>query len=170
MLSRSIKTPAYREPWFWVVFSPLVVVAVVCTGLVTLAFTGADDRVYDDYYKQGRMINNQFQNEHNALSLAVRGVLGIARDGQSISVTLAGKANPPELLLNLSHPADAALDESILLTSHGGGHYLGFARRPLTGRWYAIISAEASDKDLPWRVSTEWNLSTDHSISFNAHQ
>ena len=49
--------PFYRKFWFWFVFTPLIVVVCVSLTMVTVAFRHADDVVIDNYYKEGRMIN-----------------------------------------------------------------------------------------------------------------
>lgn len=169
-MSEVIKKPAYKEPWFWGVFSPLIIVALVCSVLVTFAVIGADDRVYDDYYKQGRMINNQFDAEKNALALAVQGQIFFNDEFSAVDLTLRGRADPDRLILQFSHPSEAQLDHQLVAERIQPGRYRSPLSGEMEGRWYLIVRAEESESEVPWRVSTEINLAQSLRAEFSAHR
>lgn len=168
-LNNFVKVPAYKEPWFWAVFAPLIIVAVVSTVFVGAAFVGADDRVVDDYYKQGRMINNQFDAEHNALAMAISGRVVMDVSERRISVELNGRSNPLQLRLSFSHPSSAQLDRVITVERVSPGQYRSELEQALTGRWYLIVSADETELVSRWRVSTELDFSISDSVKFSAH-
>lgn len=166
----SEKNPAWREPWFWAVFSPLILVAMVCSVLVTFAVRGADDRVYDDYYKQGRMINNQFEAENAAIAYKVKGNIEFKFDHQLVSVNLEGRSNPDDIKVQLSHPVNAESDFTLTLHRLSPGRYQGELPSALNGRWYLILRSVESDTELAWRISTEINFDAASATAFQAHR
>lgn len=163
------KTPAYKEPWFWAVLGPLLLVIAVCSVFVTLAFVGADDRVYDDYYKQGRMINNQFASEEVAVGLGVEGELKVDVRNGEIWVNLDRGADTDALILAFSHPSQSSLDFKATLVEFQPGQFRGALKTKLEGRWYVILTSAKSSRQAVWRVSTELDLSHTNTITFRAH-
>lgn len=161
------KQPAYREPWFWMVFGPLIVVILFSCGFIYLAFIGADDRVYDDYYKQGRMINNRFEAEHRARDLQLEGRAEFNFDAQEVVVNLQGLQLPAELKLEVSHPAEAKQDAVTTLTRISEHTYRGALPRRFDGTWYLVLSAGAADSK--WRITTEADFGQSSTVNFVAH-
>lgn len=164
------KGSAFREPWFWVVFAPLFLVVCVSAVLLSFAIVGADDRVYDDYYKQGRMINYRFEEEQNAIALSLRGEVSLSDGNTRLTVELAGRADPDTLTIDLSHPAKAQLDHSLVAERKAPGRYDTVLPDALEGRWYLLVSAEETDESVPWRISTEIDTQTATRFKFHAHQ
>ena len=109
--------PWYRQFWAWFILSPLIVVVIVSSITVTLAVKGADDRVLDDYYKEGRMINMRLDQDLLAQSLSVRADLQFDQELKELTLQLDLKEAelPSQLLLELSHPAKADLDQSLII-------------------------------------------------------
>lgn len=159
--------PAYREPWFWMVFAPLIVVVIFSCGFAYLAFVGADDRVLDDYYKQGRMINNRFAAETRARELELQGVAQFDFDAGEVLVNLHGQQLPGELILHFSHPAEAQQDGQTTLTRVAENAYRGGLPQQFNGSWYLIFSAGAGDSS--WRITAQADFSQSATIPFAAH-
>ena len=65
--------PWYRHRWPWLLM--LGPFAVVVAGFVTMwiSFTGADALVVDDYYKQGKAINQDLRRDRVAATLGLGG-------------------------------------------------------------------------------------------------
>lgn len=159
--------PAYREPWFWMVFAPLIVVVMASFGFMYVAFVGADDRVYDDYYKQGRMINKQFAAETRAQALQLKGEAQFDFAAGEVLLTLEGKQVPGELQLQISHPAQRRKDAALTLTRIGESMYRGELPQTFSGHRYLILSAGAEDS--LWRITAEANFDQSVVVDFVPH-
>lgn len=161
------KQPAYREPWFWMVFGPLIVVVLFSCVFAYVAFSGADDRVIDDYYKEGRMINNRFAAETRARELGLGGVAEFDFSAGEVLVNLQGQQLPGELKLQISHPAEALQDTETTLTRTGENSYRGGLPSDFDGNWYLIFSAGAGESS--WRITAEADFSQSSTVPFAAH-
>lgn len=141
--------PWYREPWPWLLMSgPLI---VIVAGLYTawLAITSSDGLVSEDYYKKGLAAGETLAKSQHAESLAIRAGILMTRDGMQVRLTSAtGKlAMPPALLVTLSHPTRAGLDQQSRLLPQADA-YVGAMRLPASGHWLVLIEDEAHT----WRV------------------
>lgn len=168
-MNETKKTPAYKEPWFWAVMGPLLVVIVVSLSMAGVAIWVADDRVKDDYYKEGRMINKHFAEEELALSLAVQGSLEFDFTTAEVFAQLAAKTLPNELELTFSHPSAAAQDLTLVMQRIGEGRYRADLPTLAQGRWYLIIGNRSMSSADRWRVSTEVDFRRNHRAQFRAH-
>lgn len=159
------KQPAYKEVWFWVVFSPLILVVFVCAALIKFAVVGADSTVSDEYYKEGRMINNRFASEQNAERLSISAVAELDKSAQEIRLEVFGEELPEQVTLTLSHPADEELDRTLVLARVTPHQY----RAPISplpqGRYYLVLEADAMTGS-HWRLSSEINFSQTASAQF----
>lgn len=160
-------TPAYREPWFWMVVSPLILVVAVCSVLITYAYTGKDDRVVDDYYQQGRLINKQFESEKKAAELGIRGVLNFDFTAAEVVAKVESLEPLKEFNLLFSHPSYARNDHSITLEQYAPNHYRAELDQKYMGRWYLILTSESESGDI-WRVATEADFNGLESVAFSA--
>lgn len=150
------------------VLGPLLVVMVVSLVMAGVAFRVADDRVMDDYYKEGRMINKRFAEEQNALDLGVKGTLRFDFATAEVLAELDAAVMPAELVLTFSHPSAAAQDLILILRRTGDRRYRADLPQLFEGRWYLIVSAVA-DTDVTWRVTTEVDFEKNHTAHFAAH-
>lgn len=154
--------PWYRQFWFWFLFAPLFVVVCVSLTLVTVAFRHADDVVVDNYYKEGRMINQTLEQDRRALALGLSAQLKFDRETGEVFVqveqTNASEQNDlsEQLLLRLDHPFEADRDQRILLKQVSAGHYRGELSARPTHNWYLSLLPEA---DADKRADAEWLLS-----------
>lgn len=158
----------YTQFWGWFVFTPLFIVIFVGVGLVYIAFTMSDDMVIDDYYKQGKLINQDFEAEKNASELGVAGELVITPDTLRITFELVKIIDSPGVIhLYLSHPADEEKDQYVDLKLDLGGQssgklFSGTLTKAIHGRWYARLTSvslvDGQEDELAWRISSEIDL------------
>ncbi len=161
--------PAYKEIWFWIVFSPLLVVAGVSVVMLRFAWVGADDRVYDDYYKVGRMINNRFLAEETAKRLGVNGTLSFELGRQAVVVNVTSEAPTDTLQVTLSHPAKAAKDQTLALAKVGPNAFLApFSQTP-EGHYYILLEGNLNTSS-HWRVAAEINFNQRSAVDFGVPQ
>jgi uncharacterized protein len=149
--------PFYRQFWFWFVFTPLIVVVCVSLTMVTVAFRHADDVVIDNYYKEGRMINQTMEQDRRALELDLTAQLRFDRTTGEVFVQIPSRdAVPAQLLLLLDHPFEADLDQQVVLQQTSSGHYRGELETNPRNNWYVSLLPVL---DKSQRKSAEWLLS-----------
>ena len=168
--------PWYRQPWAWFVLTPLIVVVVACAFFVSLAFRHADDVVTDNYYKEGRMINQRLEQDQRALQMGLSGELAFDLEvGEALLSLSADPAAqhhmPGQLLVLLNHPTSARLDRQIVLNRVRPGHYRADLESRLQHKWYVLLlpTLEAEKhKQAAWRLTGEIDFQRQHTLAFNA--
>jgi len=164
--------PWYRQPWFWFVMSPLILVICVSLSFVTVSVFYADDRVVDNYYKQGRAINQSFAQDARARELNLDADLRFDRQTGEVLVQLEGEGQLPEKLhLRIGHPVNAEADESITLTLLRAGYYRGdFASALEHRRYLTLMPAEGAEQILKadWLLRGEIDFASGQSVRLKA--
>lgn len=170
--------PWYRHRWPWLLaIAPL---AAIVGGMVTLwlAATTSDSLVVDDYYREGRAINQQLARDRVAASLGLHaqlrfadaGMRGAADDEPARDATPAaielrmqaqrGSAWPQSLQLRVVHATRAEFDRDYTLAHVGDGVYRARGVVPRAGRW--LVQLE--DPARTWRLVAQGVTSFDEAI------
>ncbi len=131
----------YREPWFWLLMSPLMLVFVVSAILVSVAISGSDDVVSDNYYKEGRMLSQEFTSEEYAQSIGLSGKVIIDVASSEIFITLNQVIDEQELHVYLSHPVKSSLDQRLRVKKISDSRFRADLPASLNGRWYVRVTA-----------------------------
>ncbi|WP_299732986.1 FixH family protein [uncultured Endozoicomonas sp.] len=162
-------TPWYREPWAWYIVGILLVTFVWGSFQVYTAFTHKDSVVIDDYYKNGKSINQDMTRIHNASDLHIEGILTIDDLIGEVRVKLTGDTEqwPGQLSMSFLSPVFKDKDKRILLNrSFGAGSdtgthvYVGQLKALVSGRYY--LQLETLDELIPevgyetgWKITQE---------------
>ena len=171
-----MKKPAYKEPWFWAVFAPLIVIFFVCAVLLKFAIVGGDDRVVGDYYKQGRMINNRFAMEAVASRLALSASVEFNAKLGLVRLSLQGNRKfdePAMVLLTVSHPLESEQDYALPLQKVDAGQYQAPWKGGDEDKRYLILTGNlVGQSDIgeasSWRLSSEVDFGRSHFADFKA--
>ena len=143
--------PWFREPWPWLLaIMPLA--AVIAGGFTAwLAVTSSDGLVVDDYYRQGKAINQTRERDRLAQSLGIRAQL-LPR-GSTLRLQLEGRmlAPPGQLTLKLMHPTRSGDDHDVRL-SWDGSTYSGRLPRLAGAHYKAQLTPEFGG----WRLTGTW--------------
>lgn len=152
-------TPWYRNGWVWFLIG--IPASAVIAGSITIAIAvkTADSLVADDYYKEGRAINQRLKKDEQA---AVRGISlhwSVKRysGGHRIEVQFAAKPGvdtPHALHLLLSHPTLNQRDVQATLVKSGPTTYTTEVPGLTAGKWYAQLE----DDESVWRVKSTWTV------------
>ena len=144
--------PWYRQPEPWLLFAaPL---AAVIAGSITwwIAAHANNSLVVDDYYKQGKAINQTLARDAEAARIGLHGVLLSDSTRQSISLALESTDEhtslPETIHLQLVHRSRAELDQHSILRRASDGLWHGSFAPPMQGRWTLLVGDEAGQ----WRL------------------
>lgn len=160
------KKSAWKEPWFWMVLGPLILTIVTSLVFVYIAVSGADQRVVDDYYTEGKAINHRFEADKLAVTLGVGASVQVDTVSGEALVELRGlTVLPPQLTLYFSHPVKATEDLTVQLKKINASRYRVDLPKPLTGRWYLHLTPADTTTEKKWRLVGELNLNQQHSIN-----
>jgi len=141
--------PWYREPWPWLLMlGPFV---VVLAGFYTawLAVSSNDGLVTDDYYKKGLKVDQTIARSERAKVLGLAAAVRLTSDTLSLRLTATDKefVAPERLVVMVSHPTRAGLDQTKVLSRDGSVFAANF-RLPASGHWLVSIEDEAKT----WRL------------------
>ena len=159
-------TPWYRHRWPWLLMAgPFV---VVVAGFITMwiSFSGADALVVDDYYTQGKAINQDLRRDRVAASLEWH--LAIRYDAASGNLIgqLKGKQAAPELILTLVHPTMPEKDMKRTLLPDASGVF----KLPLPLMERAHWQVQLEDTARQWRLHGDWHWPDQKSIEIRADE
>ncbi len=161
-----IAKPWYRELWFWLLISPMLTLIVTIPLMISTAFKGADDRVIDDYYKEGRMINHRFEAQRMAVALNIRADIVFDWESGELWLTVNQSLPDETLTLLFSHPAKAKFDFSLLLRRVDELRYRVDLPSMQRSHWY--LSLEGLSNAKVWRISADTDLGTTDTVSMLA--
>ncbi|TVZ39947.1 hypothetical protein P886_4363 [Alteromonadaceae bacterium 2753L.S.0a.02] len=156
-METNIVKPWYREPWAWLIVGPLVFVVILGIALVVISVKYRDDVVSDDYYQEGKMLDNRFEAERAARETGLHGDLQIDAGASEIRLILNQPLDSEETItLLLSHPIKSAKDHTYVLKRFSLTGYKASLDSPLSERWYVRVEAHTGDDPKAiWRLSGE---------------
>lgn len=160
-------TPWFKMPIMWLLIGIPASSVVAGIFFITLAVSGKDSLVRDNYYKDGLAINEELSWDKKAVSLDIRMRLSTNADQSELRVFIDNsRAELPNLLqVKFSHPTLKAQDQDALLQRIGNSNeYAGSLERPLNARFY--IQIEAAEQE--WRVRNDGVLGNNSSLDFIA--
>lgn len=150
--------PWYKHGWVWFLFGIPGFAVISGVIMMAIAINNADSLVADDYYKEGRGINQRLEKEQLAGDLGITlkaSITGSSNGMQAITVRFSAKpgAPIPELIrLRLSHPTLHQQDVIATLTRSQPGIYETRLPALIPGHWYA----QMEDEGATWRVRATW--------------
>lgn len=130
--------PWYRQFWPWFIMA--LPASAVVAGLTTvgIAFINQDSVVRDDWYKEGKAINQDLGRDTRATRLGMAAEMHIDDLTGEISVRLRQATTAPlpgQLAVHFSHPTQASADQTLVL-ARSGDIFRGQLPRALSGRFY----------------------------------
>ncbi len=152
-------TPWYREPWVWFIISILLVTFTWGAITLTVALNNRDTVVVDDYYKVGKVINEDLSRENRAAEWDISALISV--DDLTGEVRAKVTGNQPErpevLRLRFSSPVFKSNDRDIMLRLTPSGDYIGNLTSSVEGRYY--VQLETLDEQIPeMAYQTGWRL------------
>ncbi len=153
--------PWYREKLVWLLIAPPVAAVAVGMTLLYLSIATRDGLVVDDYYRQGKAINQVLKRDDAARTYAEHGEL-VLTDHEAV-LSLKGRAVAlPTLQLKFLHATRDVHDVAITLT-HDHDEVFHATLPPLpAGRYY--VQLEGAD----WRLLGSMVLPHDRHLALSA--
>ena len=148
--------PWYRQPWPWLLMLGPAVVVVAGIATAWIAYSTSDGLVAEDYYKKGLVVDQVLARSREAKDLGLRFRARFTAEAIDAALSATKPDNfayPRRLMVTLSHPTRAGLDQQFVLERADDrdgrdGHYAGKFRLPASGHWLVLIEDDAAS----WRL------------------
>lgn len=162
--------PWYKQAWPWFIISIPATSIVLGVNMFYLAHTTNNSLVVDDYYKQGKAINQRIERDNNATRLGLSALISTSDEGVLLQLESKMAVDsrdidwPDALAMRWIHVTQAHKDGATSLQHLGQGRYLSpSVTLPDNGRWRIHVqpaeSLQASNQDFPfvadWRLVSE---------------
>lgn len=141
--------PWYRHPWLWFVIAIPASAVALSLFFVYLAVAHRDTVVRDDWYEDGKTINNSFTRDEAALARGLAATITLDATTGEVLLQLDAKApiEEPSVELNFVHSTQSSKDQKLVLQRLMGNQYRGQLTHPLEG----VFQIELSTPE--WRLA-----------------
>lgn len=146
------QAPWYRHRWPWLLMLGPATIFIAGTITIWISFSGADALVVDDYYKQGKAINQDLRRDEAALRLGLTASLRYDAVAGSMTGQLTGAVKPTALVVQLLHPTVPQKDVRQVVAVGSDGSFV--FPLPLLDRAYWKVQLE--DQERQWRLQGSW--------------
>lgn len=157
--------PWYAQRWPWLLMIGPVLVIIAGSYTCWLAFTRPDALVVDDYYMQGKTINQDLRRDRAATALGMHATLRYDPAAGRLSAALQrnGKSVASSVRLHLVHSTQPAKDIVLLLAPDGVGGLSAALPMLEQTRWRVLIE----NPDREWRLAGIWSWPAQASINLD---
>lgn len=159
-------SPWYKHRWPWLLMLGPFIIVIAGTITIWIAYSQQDAMVVDDYYKQGKAINQDLRRDRIAAGL------GLSFDGRydpaagKMSGTLLGFGKPVagKISIRLAHATLPQKDFRLDATLDQRGAYSVELPMLERARWQVVVESERRD----WRLSGAWKWPQQQTIDIKA--
>lgn len=146
--------PWYRHRWPWLLMVMPFTAMILGFLLLYFAITTNDGLVVDDYYRQGRAIDQTIARSVAATELGLAADVSVRAENLSIVLNAnEGVEVPAELIVTVIHPTQAGFDQNLRMSLVNGEYSAPI--KPLTvGRWQLQIE----DPERVWRLHGDFRV------------
>ncbi len=152
--------PWYRHLWPWLLMAGPA--AVLVAGFITMwiSFSGADALVVDDYYKQGKAINQDLRRDHAAAALGLRASMRYDAAAGILLGRMQGAKEAGVITVLLVHPTVPQKDIKRTVALNAAGEFS--MALPMLDRAHWQVQLE--DAERHWRLNGSWSWPAQKSI------
>jgi hypothetical protein len=151
-------TPTQTSPWYthrWPWFLMIGPAAVLVAGSVAtwLALGHPDAMVVDDYYKQGKAINQDLRRDRAASAMGL--ALQLRYEGGRLNGRIGSFGRPlaAPFTIKLAHPTLPQRDLSLLVRPDADGAFSVSLPVLEQTHWQLVVEGSARD----WRLARSWD-------------
>lgn len=166
--SRDSEIPWYKHRWPWLLMLGPFLIVVAGSYMTWIAFTQQDALVVDDYYKQGKAINQDLRRDRVASDLGVRFTAQYDTSTNILtgSVSNTARQKVDRLNMRLIHATIPKKDMALILPLDQAGNFEITLPTLELGRWQVLV--ENAQRD--WRLNGVWSWPAQQSITLTAEQ
>ena len=152
MSARPSTLPWYRQPEPWLLLLAPAVAVIAGSFTWWLAASANNSLVVDDYYKQGKAINQTLARDERAIQLGIGARIDFDKTSERVLVQLraqhGGTLQARELSLRFVHATRAELDQHLIVVRAPNGLWQAQSQGLPAGRW----SVHLEDLQAGWRL------------------
>jgi hypothetical protein len=158
--------PWYSHRWPWLIMLGPACAVLLGSVAAYLAFTREDALVVDDYYKQGKAINQDLRRDRAASALGLRFDAHYSPAHGALEGTLAGFSGPlaTPFRIYLAHPTQPAKDLRFAITPDAAGHFSVALPELERAHWQVVV--ESAQRG--WRLARSWSWPREQSLQIRA--
>jgi len=130
----------YKQFWPWFLITIPFISMILGGMIIYLAVTTENSMVSDDYYKEGKAINQSLKKSNMARQLNL--VAGLSIDGDTVRVIFK-QALPPDsaaIKLDFFHATLEEKDFFVMLTQNAEGGFSGVLPGEVDGKWRLTLT------------------------------
>ncbi|MEO7496630.1 MAG: FixH family protein [Massilia sp.] len=160
--------PWYTQRWPWLLMLGPALVIAGGSYASYLAWKGQDAMVVDDYYKQGKAINQDLRRDRaaTALGMAMQLRYDAASGLLSGAVQSRGQPHVAPVYLYLAHATQPDKDIKLLAVPDAQGRFVLVLPALAQARWQVVV--EGAQRD--WRLARSWHWPREAALDLAADQ
>jgi len=160
--------PWYKHRWPWLLMLGPAVVVVAGIYTTYLAVTQQDALVVDDYYKQGKAINQDLSRDRKAAAMALDASLRYDPANGKLVGTINTHKQPfaGKLYVSLVHSTQPLKDLKLETVADQQGKFAIAVPLLDIARWNVVLEGEQRD----WRLAGEWMWPQQKQVDMQADQ
>ena len=163
-----IKTegPWYKHRWPWLLMLGPAIVIVGGVNLGIVAYRSQDAMVVDDYYKQGKAINQDLRRDRVASSMQLAFDARYDPAAGQLSGTLLGASGPvaTPFRIHLAHATQPEKDLKLEVAPDAQGRFAVALPMLERARWQVVVEGGKRD----WRLATAWHWPQQQALAMRA--
>jgi hypothetical protein len=158
--------PWYAHRWPWLLMLGPVAVIIGGSFASYLAITRPDAMVVDDYYTQGKAINQDLRRDRvaAAMKLSFEARYDPASGTLAGSIEAAGQPLATPLHIYLAHPTQPAKDLQLLVQPDAAGRFSVPMPMLERTRWQVVVEGPRRE----WRLAHSWSWPRQHTVAIRA--
>jgi hypothetical protein len=160
------QAPWYKHRWPWLLMLGPCIVVIAGIFTIWIAVKQQDALVVDDYYKQGKAINQDLRRDRVASNLGMHFSAHYDQDRQQLQGQVSSDARQTvdAITLRLIHATLPEKDIVLLETLDQAGRFSIDLPQLDAGRWQVLVENKARD----WRLGGVWLWPTQENLKLDA--
>lgn len=146
--------PWYRHRWPWLLMLGPAIVVAACIHITWLSMQAEDALVVDDYYKQGKAINQDLRRDRVAANLGLQMDMRYDSAAHRLQGKVSGmmEAAGDDMTIRLVHPTRPDHDITLKVHANADGSFIAELPELEKTRWRVQVEGQ----ERAWRLHGEW--------------